>query len=63
MIEQEVEKVLQVINKEQFKDIEELSQVGVYLENMPKVQLQNIRSHIQDAMSKMTLLEDYECKL
>ncbi len=58
-----MENVLKVINKEQFRDIEELSEVTTFLANLPKTQLLRIRSLIQDAMSKMGLLEVYQCKL
>jgi uncharacterized FlgJ-related protein len=45
-IEQEVENVLKVINKEQFKDIEELSEVNNFLANLPKVEMLRIRGLI-----------------
>jgi hypothetical protein len=62
-IEQEVESVLRVINKEPLEDIEELSQVSLFLQELPQKQMLKIKGLIQDAMSKMSLLEDYECKL
>ena len=63
LIEAEVEGVLKVINKEPLRDIEEVSQVQAFIEGLPKKQLSKIRSLIQDAMSKMGLLEQYQCKL
>lgn len=55
--------MLGVINKEPLKDIEELSEVSTFLQNMGGVQLKRIREHIQDAMRKMGLLEVYQCRL
>ena len=55
--------MLKVINKETFKDIEELSDVNTYLANLGTQQLAKIKNLISDAMSKMTLLENYNCKM
>jgi hypothetical protein len=63
LIEDEVAAVLKVINKQTFRDIEDVTEVTQYIEGLPKKQMLQIRTLIQDAMSKMGLLEKYQCKL
>jgi hypothetical protein len=63
LIEDEVAAVLKVINKQTFRDIEDVTEVTHYIEGLPKKQMLQIRTLIQDAMSKMGLLEKYQCKL
>jgi hypothetical protein len=46
MIEDEVTGVLKVINKQQFRDIEEVSSVQAFIEGLPKKQLTRVRTLI-----------------
>ena len=57
-----MERVLGIINKEPIKDIEELTDIIDFVNNLDQ-KMKVIRNLIQDAMSKMGLLEDYQYKL
>ena len=62
-IEAEVEGVLQIILEQKtYRDIEHVIETKKYIANLPSKMLE-IRALIKDAMSKMTLLERYQCCL
>lgn len=61
-IETEVEKILNYINKDPIQDIEELTDITNFINNLD-VKMLDIKNLIQDVTSKMTLLEDYQYKL
>ena len=58
LIEKEVEHILSIINKEPIENIEELTEINDFLNNLDKKML-SIRDLINDVMGKMGLLEDY----
>lgn len=62
LIEKEVDHILSIINKEPIENIEELTEINDFLNNLDKKML-GIRNLITDVMSKMGLLEDYQYKL
>jgi NAD+--asparagine ADP-ribosyltransferase len=57
-IEEEVKKILEIINKDKFENIEDLTEVSEFLNNLD-LQMKAIQDIIKAAMDKMTLLEKY----
>ena len=57
-----MERVLGVINKEPIENIEELTEIQDFVNNLDK-KMSSIRDLINDVMGKMGLLEDYQYKL
>lgn len=57
-IEQEVVHILAIINTDPIKDIEELTDIENFINNLGE-KMKVIRELINDVMGKMGLLEDY----
>ena len=57
-IETEVSNILAIINKEPIANIEELTDITNFLNNLDS-KMMDIRALIQDVMGKMGLLEEY----
>ena len=57
-IELEVEKILKYLRKETINNIEDVREIQAFIKNMDK-EMAVIRSHIEDVMDKMGLLEEY----
>ena len=53
-----MEKILKYLRKETIANIEDVREIQIFIKNMDK-EMAVIRSHIEDVMDKMGLLEEY----